>query len=67
MVRSDGGEDRAPCFASRSHRWRVMIMQRQTEGRGEEEEQRARGEIGEPKKRKKSGPDQGDADDMGIK
>lgn len=30
---SDGDEDRGLCFASQNCRWRVMIMQQQTEGR----------------------------------
>lgn len=58
--RSDGGEDRASRFASESHRWRVMIMQLQTEGRegrGEGETVQSAAtvgsELGKPEQKKK--------------
>lgn len=46
VVQSDRGEDRAPCYASQSHRWRVMIMHRQTEGREGCREGGMAGELG---------------------
>lgn len=44
---SDGEEDRGLCFASESHRWRVMIMQQQTEDRERRRKGEKKGEEGE--------------------